>query len=323
MRLDLATDLRARIGAPDKDARLTNAFVEVKAGASHVRKRPGCVTTGYDYTTPIQGAGGSLPYLIYDDTFSAFDAVPATSSLIGDLVSGYYAMIDNPPTSPGPGDDYWSVTPPTSDRWRGTATIGLSDTPSATDPSNLIGAQAGSKAAAAKTFVEVTIAAISPGLKTLYDSSGTWAVNSKIFGTGYTYVEEFGYGRIKQDTQTHDDAITYPADWPAGSGVWTGMFSVPDDIIGIVCKKKTKTSFSVLSTGSVGRISTADLTLSGESVTALITISGCDQPEYNGTFYASRDISTPLDGYLYFTLSGVPAVSPATGSKSMDYWVEL
>lgn len=336
MRLDLATDLRARIGAPDKDARLTNAFVEVKAGPlaaknsaypakkeTCVRKRPGCVTTGYDYTTPIQGAGGSLPYLIYDDTFSAFDAVPPTPPLIGDLVGGYYAMIDEPPTPPGPGDDYWSVTPPTSDRWRGTATIGLSDTPSATYPSNLIGAQAGSKAAAAKTFVEVTIAAISPGLKTLYDSSEIWAVNSKIFGTGYTYVEEFGYGRIKQDTQTHDDAITYPADWPAGSGVWTGMSSVPNDIIGIVCKKKTKTSFSALSTGAVGRISTADLPLSLESVTALITISGCDQPEYNGTFYASRDISTPNDGYLYFTLSGVPAVSPATGSKSMDYWVEL
>ena len=131
MRLDLATDLRARIGAPDKDARLTNAFVEVKSGPlaaknsaypakkeTCVRKRPGCVTTGYDYATPIQGIGGSLPYLIYDDTFSAFDAVPATSSLIGDLVGGYYAMIDNPPTSPGPGDDYWSVTPPDSRRYR-------------------------------------------------------------------------------------------------------------------------------------------------------------------------------------------------------------
>ena len=335
MRLDLATDLRARIGAPDKDARLTNAFVEVKAGPvaknsaypakkeTCVRKRPGCATTGYDYTTPIQGAGGSLPYLIYDDTFSAFDAVPSTTSLIGDLVSGYYAMVDDPPTSPGPGDDYWSVTPPTSDRWRGTATIGLSDTPSATDPANVIGAQAGSKAAAAKWFAEVTIAAISPGLKTLYYSHPVWGVNSKIFGTSYTYVEEFGEGRIKQDTQTHDDYITYPDDWPAGSGVWTGMFSVPNDVIGIVCKKKTTTSFSVLSTGAVGRISTSDLPLSLSSVTALITISGCDQPEYNGTFYASRDISTPLDGYLYFTLSGVPAVSPATGSKSMDYWVEL
>ena len=131
MRLDLATDLRARIGAPDKDARLTNAFVEVKAGPlaaknsaypakkeTCVRKRPGCVTTGYDYTTPIQGIGGSLPYLIYDDTFSAFDAVPATSVLIGDLVGGYYAMVDDPPTSPGPGDDYWSVTPPDSRRYQ-------------------------------------------------------------------------------------------------------------------------------------------------------------------------------------------------------------
>jgi len=135
MRLDLATDLRSRVGAPDKDARLTNAFVEVKAGASHVRKRPGCVTTGYDYTTPIQGAigvgvvmgyggsggpggSGGQMFLIYDDTFGAFDAVPATSVLIGDLVGGYYAMVDDPPTYPGPGDDYWSVTPPDSRRYR-------------------------------------------------------------------------------------------------------------------------------------------------------------------------------------------------------------
>ena len=335
MRLDLAADLRARIGAPDKDARLTNAFVEVKAGPvaknsaypakkeTHVRKRPGCVTTGYDYTTPIQGIGGSLPYLIYDDTFSAFDAVPSTTSLIGDLVGGYYAMVDNPPTSPGPGDDYWSVTPPTSDRWRGTATISLSDTPSATDPANVIGAQAGSKAAAAKTFVEVTIAAISPGLKTLYYSHPLWAVNSKIFGSGYTYVEEFGLGRIKQDTQTHNDVISYPADWPAGSGVWTGMFSEPNDVIGIVCKKKTKTSFTITSTAAVARISTADIPLYSESTTGLITVSGCDQSEYNGTFYAYRDITNPADGYIYYTMSGTPAASPATGSKSIVYWVEL
>ena len=113
MRLDLATDLRARIGAPDKDARPDQCVCRGQSrtaggkeqrisGQKNVRAQTsGCVTTGYDYTTPIQGAGGSLPYLIYDDTFSAFDAVPAASSLIGDLVSGYYAMIDNPPTSPG------------------------------------------------------------------------------------------------------------------------------------------------------------------------------------------------------------------------------
>jgi len=130
MRLDLAADLRARIGAPDKDARLTNAFVEVKAGPvaknsaypakkeTCVRKRPGCATTGYDYTTPIQGAGGSLPYLIYDDTFSAFDEAPAGAVAIGDLVGGYYAMVDDPPTSPGPGDDFWSASAPDSRRYK-------------------------------------------------------------------------------------------------------------------------------------------------------------------------------------------------------------
>ena len=321
MKIPLLVANDSRDESRDRDSWGTNVLLESEAQPAAV-KRPGLTLT-HDGTTPGQGvfvwpeSGGATVVAIEDDEL-IFPVIVD----IGDLVDGYYAMVENPPTLPGPADDYWSVTPPTSDRWRGTVTIQLSDTPWATDPANLIGAQAGSKAAAAKTFVEVTLAAISPGLKTLYYSHPVWAVNSKIFGTGYTYVEEFGYGRIKQDTQTHDDAITYPADWPAGSGVWTGMFSVPDDVIGIVCKKKTKTSFSLLSTGTVGRIATADLPLSPESATALITISGCDQPEYNGTFYASRDILTSPD-YLYFTLSGVPAVSPATGSKSMDYWVDL
>ena len=153
MRLDLATDLRARAHrcarqrrAPDKC--VCRGQVRTAGGkrTAHIRPKrnvraqtSGCVTTGYDYTTPIQGAGGSLPYLIYDDTFSAFDAVPAASSLIGDLVSGYYAMIDNPPTSPGPGDDYWSVTPPDSRRYR--ARIPISIAYAETEFSKTIGTQ--------------------------------------------------------------------------------------------------------------------------------------------------------------------------------------
>ena len=306
----------------EKDSWGTNLLLESEAPTAAV-KRPGLTLT-YDGTAPGQGVfiwpeyGGSTVVTVENDELT-FPVVVE----IGDLIDGYYAMVENPPTPPGPGDDYWSETPPTSDRWRGTATIDLPGAPSATHPANLIGSQAGSKAAAAKKFVNVTIAAISPGLKTLYYNHPLWAVQSKLFGTGYTYVEEFGEGRIKQDTQTHDDYITYPDDWPAGSGVWTGMFSVPNDVIGIVCKKKTTTSFSILSTGAVGRISTSGLGVSSGTVTILITISGCDQPEYNGTFYASRDIIDPIDGYMYFTLSGVPAASPATGSKSMDYWIGL
>ena len=306
----------------EKDSWGTNLLLESEAPTAAV-KRPGLTLT-YDGTTTGQGVfiwpdyGYPTVATVENDELT-FPVIVA----IGDLIDGYYAMVENPPTPPGPDDDYWSETPPTSDRWRGMLTVSLSDAPHATSPATVIGAQAGSKAAAAKWFAEVTIAAISPELKTLYNSDGDWAVNSKIFGTGYIYVEEFGLGRIKQNTQTHNDLISYPADWPAGSGVWTGMFSEPNDVIGIVCKKKTKTSFTITSTAAVARISTADIPLYSDSTTGLITVSGCDQSEYNGTFYAYRDITDPADGYIYYTMSGTPAASPATGSKSIDYWVEL
>ena len=43
---------------------------------------------------------------------------PPANVPIGTLVGGYYAMIDNPPTAPGPGDDYWSATPPGATRYK-------------------------------------------------------------------------------------------------------------------------------------------------------------------------------------------------------------
>ena len=56
MRLDLATDLRSRIGAPDKDARLTNAFAEIVGQDSAAIKRAGCAELG----TVTAGAGQLL-----------------------------------------------------------------------------------------------------------------------------------------------------------------------------------------------------------------------------------------------------------------------
>lgn len=41
MRLPLATNLKARTGTPDKDARVKNGIVEVKGESSLVRLRPG------------------------------------------------------------------------------------------------------------------------------------------------------------------------------------------------------------------------------------------------------------------------------------------
>lgn len=124
MRLDLATDLRARIGAPDKDARLTNAFVEVKAGPlaaknsayparkeTCVRKRPGCVETDYNYTTAqgMVGAGGLL-YMIYGD-YLASVWVPGATYSSGDVVAYHGVLWDYSGATSGesPSDGGWTL----------------------------------------------------------------------------------------------------------------------------------------------------------------------------------------------------------------------
>jgi hypothetical protein len=128
VRLPIATDLKTSISDTTKDARLINAHTETRGGVTRVKKRPGALATGWDFTTPIQsGFGGSLLYLIYGDEFSVIDvsSPPPASVAIGDLVGGYYAMIDNPPTSPGGGDAYWSASPPGSCQVCGDVQAGL------------------------------------------------------------------------------------------------------------------------------------------------------------------------------------------------------
>lgn len=125
MRVPLHTDFVARLSSPSKDARTINGLHEGKADSVHVKKRPGLASTGYNYSgiQGVLGLGGLL-YLVYNDTFeeSAYDGTPIGGGggdvHIGDLVDGYYAMVDNPSTSPGPGDVYWSLTPPDSRRYQ-------------------------------------------------------------------------------------------------------------------------------------------------------------------------------------------------------------
>ena len=354
MRLDLATDLRARLGAPDKDARLTNAFVEVKAGPvaknsaypakkeTCVRKRPGCVTTGYDYTTPIQGASGSLPYLIYDDTFSAFDAVPVTSALIGDLVGGYYAMIDNPPTSPGPGDDYWSVTPPGSSRYMiaGTTyddysthycTMSVNTTSPVKD--QVLSQKSASISAACKSMQAVIAAA--QGLivwlldsQTLLPPTAAYTVfrfyptSLPYHSSGVIYADD-GY----LDSQT---GIDWSAGYvPAQTTVPTTPYGFAGAYtIGPVKSEHSHSSISITSTGSVARIAAADIGLTAGSYylsqVRYIEVSGANEAEYNGTFIGwitTDDLQTKADfindmndGWMYYQMSGTPSSATATGT---------
>lgn len=121
IRIPLATSLKTRTGAPDKDARLTNAYVEEKGDQSVVRKRPivqGGVSIG---TGTAQGGIGfniaGTDYFIgfWADTMQTYTGGgtswnSGTSYSIGDHVAvefvDYWAVTDNTNSSPPSSD--WS-----------------------------------------------------------------------------------------------------------------------------------------------------------------------------------------------------------------------
>lgn len=338
MRIPLATDLKTSISDTTKDARLINAHTETRGGVTKVKKRPGALATGWDFTTPIQGLfGGPLLYLIYGDEFEIVDVdnpppPPPAAVEIGDLVGGYYAMVDNPSTSPGPGDAYWSASPPGADRWRVNFSAESSGYSSADIYPRFVGGKGASTGAAAKQFME-DIAAIPVGVAVLAntsDYSPDAVVETYAFPTPatFTYSESFGQGWVKSDANQKAVLITYPSGWPSAADFSSPSF-VANSQVGSMGKRKTKTAFTISATGDVGRLPLS--TFTGEDLFGSVTsieVSGCDQPEYNGEFLAYK-IPNPSgfpigDGYLYFQLSGTPASSPATGaSKQLAYYTKI
>ena len=135
MKTPLLVPNDSRDESRDKDSWGTNILLESEAPTAAV-KRPGLTLT-YDGTTTGQGVfiwpeyggyagssgsggsggfggfGGSTVVTIEDDELT-FPVIVA----IGDLIDGYYAMVENPPTPPGPDDDYWSLDAPDSRRYQ-------------------------------------------------------------------------------------------------------------------------------------------------------------------------------------------------------------
>lgn len=117
MKTPLLVSNDSRDESREKDSWGTNILLESEAPTAAV-KRPGLTLT-YDGTTPGQGVfiwpeyGGSTVVTIEDDELT-FPVVVE----IGDFIDGYYAMVENPPTPPGPGDDYWSASAPDSRRYQ-------------------------------------------------------------------------------------------------------------------------------------------------------------------------------------------------------------
>lgn len=336
VRLPLATDLKSSIVGVMRDARLFNAHTETRGGVQRVKKRPGAVATGWDFTTPIQGAlgFGGLLYMLYGDEFALVDVDnPPSEVLIGDLVGGYYAMIDNPPTSPGPGDAYWSASPPGVDRYAAVFLSGfgvdMSLSPETTGPwRNLIsGAIAASKAATIQSFEEALISA--GGIVCWFSTDGVPPNGS---GATFRYLPVGLYLSGTWNIDANDSRLSSATvNWTAGyvpSAIPAVGALYGFDIMGgagYVWKQLTKTPVTINSTGSVARIYYTQLHASKYPPFRKIEVSGANEPEYNGVFdiYLHADPLAglgALTGNLYYDMTGTPAASPATGTITVKYF---
>lgn len=338
VRIPLATDLKTSISDTTKDARLINAHTETRGGVTRVKKRPGALATGWDFTTPIQGLfGGPLLYLIYGDEFEIVDVdnpppPPPAAVEIGDLVGGYYAMIENPPTEPGPGDAYWSATPPGASRYVAVLAPGfgvdMSLSPLSVGPWRdlMRGAIAASNAATIKSFEDTLTAA--GGVVCWFSSDG---VPPNGAGATYRYLP-VGCYQSGAAIETSDSRFSYATvNWTAGyvpSAIPAVGALLGFDImggVGALWPQLTKTPVVIESTGSVARIYRTQLHASKFPPCRRIEVSGANEPEYNGVFdvYLHADPLASvgaLTGNLYYDMSGTPAASPATGTITVKYF---
>lgn len=347
MRVPLPTDFVARLSSASKDARMINSLKETKADGVQVRKRPGLTSTGYNYSG-LQGAlglGGFL-YLVYDDKFelSAYTGTPLPPYVyIGDLVGGYYAMIDNPPTSPGPGDAYWSAAPPGAGRaisfiyidpGGGTNIVMKDSTASPWIQSQFQGPVAASDAATIKKLQADVIAA---GGVIWWDDDA-WGTPPHYTATVYRIIPT----GLASDGSCTDYTYGYATgrNWLAGyvtSEIPAATVNLGFGGTGaLVYSQRTSTGVTISSTGNVARILLSDLTSYAGSQTLLLSrrieVSGATQPEYNGTFEFDLslialdtfpDMTNAYPFYVYYTMSGTPAASPATGSISIKHFLPV
>ncbi|CAB4172428.1 hypothetical protein UFOVP935_11 [uncultured Caudovirales phage] len=341
MRLPLATDMKTAISDHTVGERLFNALTEKRGDAMKVKKRPGALATGWNFTTPIQGLlGGSLLYLIYDDTFELVDVDnPPSEVLIGDLVGGYYAMIDNPPTAPGPGDDYWSASPPGSTRYKSAMTTNFSGSSSKMHPLGSspwdLQIQGSIGASQSATIKSLQASVDSVGGVLAWDGTSLSAppvgavlkylpVGMTYSGTNVTLVGPDYYSFATVDWS----AGYVPSEIPAATTPASG----PGFVVGTVRSQTISSGVTITSTGAVAKIDFSALSV--DSVTAMlfairhIEVSGADQPEYNGTFDVfltpnSLAIPEEVTFYhkLYYTMTGIPAASTATGTVVVKHFM--
>lgn len=350
MRVALPTDFAARLSSASKDARMINGLSEEKSSGLVVLNRPGLVDTGYDYATGqgLLGLNGLL-YLVYGDKFelSAYTGTPLPAYIhIGDLVGGYYAMIDNPPTSPGSGDAYWSASAPGAARYKSViypdpaVGIPIAMESSGTSPwiqSQLQGPVAASEAATIKKL-QSDVSAAGGVIWWDDDIVGTPPHNPgatyRIIPTGMNSGSLTGYNWSCTD---YSYGLATNRNWSAGYA--TSEIPAVSTTLGFggtgakVYQQQTSTGVTITSSGSVAQITLSALTsFSGSQLPQLlryIEVSGANEPEYNGIFEFDLSLN-PLDSLpsltynkLYYTMSGTPATSPATGTITIKHYLPV
>lgn len=348
MRIPVSPNLIARLSDPDKDARLVNGCVEAKSEGLNSRKRPGSLPTTYNFSghQGAIGLGGFL-LLIYGDSITQISTFPIVYPyLIGDVVDGYYAMVDNPTTLPGPGDPYWSLTPPhPTVRFRA---IPYDDT---FYPSSffVLGVSDLSTGPFAPSMYTRKAASTSAAMKLLEELYDTWAVNGMLFYDGYVtdlaswdpYKDTSGYyiTRVLPSKPFSDsggsiyapdhyyNVLESPWDWASSwaptsvpPATYPGGFSI---LCGVALIEKVKNNPTIYRVGAEARIDFSEfytVTYTFFQVTK-IEVSGCDQPEYNGVFeVAINRLSVVNDiDYISWPVTGTPA-TPATGSITVKHY---
>jgi len=332
MRIPFAVPNDSRDTARTQDTWAVNCFVE-DDGALRLIKRPGLIETYY--TAPGTIGGGVFIWpgifgpkiaVIWNDDLQFY----APSVAIGEIVNGYYAMVENPSTSPGSGDPYWSATPPTSDRWRCFWNGSAGGEVLATypeSPNYLIGEEAASAAAAAKVWVEKVIGANLAGIAVL-DGESSYSPDvvsaTFTFNSYPTYTYPAGYapsGYVGMSVNGKNALLSppYPGGWPSGVD-WTSPYTY-SEYIGQVRKRRSTSDFTLTSMGTSAKIVSPWLYGAYQH----IEIIGCDQAEYNGKFYAKIALDPTylwdtVTTEWFFTLPGTPAASPATGTNKRLYY---
>ena len=347
MRIPLPVGLSARLSHASKDARIVNGIGESKASGGFVLNRPGMVGTGYNYsgTQGILGFNGLL-YVVYEDQFEAStypEPPPPAAIYIGDLVGGYYAMVDEPTTLPGSGDPYWSSAPPGTYRYRALMFVYISEdyitvSKSSTGPFRN---QRYTKRAASLDAVTALFEELMSAEENCigYDSNdgdpyAQFAPNGAYTIAIYRVKPE---GTYSHDGVRHINCSGYRLAWTIAKHDWDPVWdpgSVSSSFGGLlgidlgvatINLEKVKTGVPIYRVGTELRIDFLSLfeyiSLKFSYLTR-VEISGCDQPEYNGTFdlIPYYDGSSYYPSYLYATVSGTPT-TPATGERSVSYYI--